>query len=72
MTNLFTRCVLCQVSPKTWLLHKLPGAEVARVILLRCGDVVDSLQVVDKQPPLGELGVTFVTVIFCVSELVLV
>ena len=66
--------MLCQVSPKAWLLHKLSGAEVARVILLRCGDVVDSLQVVDKQPPLGELGIAFVNcaVVVCVAQLVLV
>ena len=69
---LFTRCVLSKVTPKAWLFDKLPGAEVARVVLLRRCNVMHSLEVVHQKPSLCKLCITLVAVVVRVAELVLV
>lgn len=64
--------VLSVVSPQTWFLDKLSRTELAVVIFLSCGDVVNSLEVSHEQPALGKLGIALVTVVVAVPKHVLV
>lgn len=64
--------VLGVVSPQTGFLDKLSCAELAVIIFLSRGDVVDSLEVGHEQPPLGELCLALVTVVVAVAQHVLV
>ena len=69
---LFTRGVLCKVTPKARFFDKLSGAEVARVVFLCRCNVMHSLEVVHQQPSLCKLCITLLTVVVRVAELVLV
>ena len=69
---LFTRCVLCKVTPKAWLFDKLPRAEVAGVVFLCRGNVMNRFEVVHQKPSLCKLGITLVAVVVRMAEPVLV
>ena len=60
------------MTPKTWFFDKLSRAKVARVVLLCRCNVMHRLEVVHKQSSLCKLGITLVTVVVRVAELVLV